>query len=102
MRRMMLMVPVALAACAEPPASIDLAATWSLSAEPVMTIGVADGDERYTFTNISGARLRRDGGVVISDAAPALMIYDSTGAFVRRIGRRGTGPGEFEYIHHPP
>jgi hypothetical protein len=30
--------------------------------------------------------------------AGEVLVYDSTGAFVRRFGRRGSGPGEFQAI----
>ena len=30
---------------------------------------------------------------------PSLFVYDSEGKFIRRIGRRGQGPGEFTYIY---
>ena len=91
-----------LAACDEPPASIDFADTWALAPTPRVSIGIVDGDERYTFTRIVGARLMPDGGVLVADAIPSLTIYDSAGAFVRRFGRKGAGPGEFELLFHTP
>ena len=37
-----------------------------------------------------------DGTVYVSDDDPAVIkVYDSTGGFVRTIGREGEGPGEF-------
>jgi hypothetical protein len=33
--------------------------------------------------------------VIADDAIPALRIFDSTGTFVRVIGRLGDGPGEY-------
>jgi hypothetical protein len=95
-------MPALLIACADAPASLDTAAIWSLPPAPGISIGVADGDERYMFTTIIGARLLRNGGVVVADRLPALTIYDSTGAFVHRFGRSGSGPGEFQFLFNPP
>ena len=38
-----------------------------------------------------------DGRILLNTMAgePSIAVFDSTGAFVRRIGRRGGGPGEF-------
>ena len=41
-----------------------------------------------------------DGRILLNTMAgePSLAVFDSTGAFIRRIGRRGGGPGEFMTI----
>ena len=36
---------------------------------------------------------------VFDKTIPGLFVYDSEGEFIRRIGRRGQGPGEFTYIY---
>jgi hypothetical protein len=38
-----------------------------------------------------------DGRILLKTMAgePSIAVFDSTGAFIRRIGRRGGGPGEF-------
>jgi len=93
---------VAVAGCSERSASIEAVASWSLSATPRVAIGVADGDERYTFSRIVGATLLRDRGVLVADGLPSIALYDSAGVFVRRFGRKGSGPGEYELFWHPP
>lgn len=41
-----------------------------------------------------------DGAVYVADSDPAVIkVYDSTGAFVRTIGREGEGPGEFQVAY---
>jgi hypothetical protein len=88
--------------CAERSVSIDSAETWSLAPTPRLSIGIADGDERYTFREIVGVNLLRDGGVLVADGLPSMAIYDSAGVFVRRWGRKGNGPGEFEVLWTAP
>jgi len=62
-------------------------------------IGALDGPEETTFGSVDQVVPRRDGGVDVFDSqAFALRRYDSTGAFVKQIGRRGQGPGEYEQI----
>jgi hypothetical protein len=41
-----------------------------------------------------------DGRILLNTMAgePSIAVFDSTGAFMRRIGRRGGGPGEFQTI----
>lgn len=50
--------------------------------------------------NPSDVAVGDDGTVYVSDADPAaIKVYDSTGAFVRTIGREGEGPGEFRVAY---
>jgi hypothetical protein len=72
---------------------------WRLSDEPVLTIGVLEGPEEYTLFRAHTA-LRLDNGeiVVTNGGTHQLRFYDSTGAFVRAVGREGEGPGEFKLL----
>jgi hypothetical protein len=91
-----------LPACADrAPRQTDTAVIWTLS-PPRVSIGVADGDERYMFGRVVGAQLLDDGSTIVGDARVALTIYDSAGVFVRRFGRKGSGPGEFALMWGPP
>jgi hypothetical protein len=95
---------IAAAACAPGIANgqaMQAAPEWRLAAKPKISIGVADGDERYTFTEVFGAMRTRAGGVVISDREPPLVQYDAKGIFVRRLGGRGSGPGELRHVVDP-
>lgn len=70
-----------------------------LSEEPLLQIGVVEGDERYTFARIAGVLRRPDGGIAVSDAGSIqISLYDAEGAFVRRWGSRGEGPGELQAL----
>lgn len=70
---------------------------WEISADPVLEIGAVDGDEAYLFKRIGGAH-RLPGGGVVAAGETDVRLYDEEGGHVRTEGRKGEGPGEFEYI----
>ncbi len=93
-----------LISCASPDsATVDsTTATWQVADTPLVTIGKTDGDERYMFNRIVGVLLLPQGRILVADAQPQLTLYDSSGVFIGRWGRRGTGPGEFQLLWHAP
>jgi 6-bladed beta-propeller len=63
-------------------------------------IGAEDGAEEETFGWVVSVLATATRGVAVFDAqVPALRLFDSTGAFVRNIGRKGGGPGEFDQVN---
>ncbi len=69
------------------------AAGWH--ATPLFTIGATEGDT-IEFGSIRSILLDSAGTLYIADLRNrALKQFDSTGAFVRQIGREGAGPGEY-------
>ena len=59
-------------------------------------IGAEDGAAEETFGWVATVLATPDRGFLVFDAqAPALRRFDSTGAFVRDVGHKGRGPGEF-------
>jgi hypothetical protein len=65
---------------------------WEL--EEVLRIGSMDG-ERDSFSRISGVREAPNRESFLLDPGlPGVLVFDARGSFVRRIGRRGQGPGE--------
>src|SRR5262245_49486444 len=76
---------------------------WTVDAKPAFELRGKAGSE--TASHVLSAFRLRDGRYVVADggvyyggeAEPqyALLVYDSSGAFVRKIGRGGDGPGEF-------
>lgn len=76
--------------------------TWSIANAPLLEIADDDpGGEIRLAEAVHVTRLP-DGGVLVSDRGlHALRFFDAQGAFVRAVGRKGTGPGEFEYIASP-
>jgi len=78
-------------------AVLDEVAPFQLKAEPAVRIGAVEGAAEYQWTRpVAGVRFP-DGRFAILEAIPAeLRIFDAEGTFVRRIGRPGGGPGEFQ------
>jgi hypothetical protein len=71
---------------------------WAVAPEPLLRIGVADGDESYVLHAPSHVRRLSDGRVVFGNAGTELRYYDAQGRYLRTVGRRGDGPGEFRSI----
>jgi hypothetical protein len=65
----------------------------------VVTIGRADGEAPYLLHRIQDVELLSDGHVVVADeGSQKVRVFDSSGVFVREMGGRGQGPGEFTYL----
>lgn len=63
---------------------------------PEVRIGVVGGSPEYQWTRPVAAARLSDGGFAVLEQVPAeIRVFDASGAFVRRIGREGDGPGEF-------
>lgn len=94
---------IALAACSRgaddaafrDPASAR-APEWTVEARPSLTIGHEDGGAKDRLFNVLAAVRRPDGAVVLGDGTGELRFFDATGRFVRAVGRKGKGPGEFQ------
>lgn len=71
-------------------------AEWRLADSPSVDIGVAEGKESDELASASGSLRLPDGRIVIANSGTSeLRVFDSTGTFVKSIGRKGEGPGEF-------
>jgi hypothetical protein len=69
---------------------------FALSERPALEIGAREGDPHYLFQDVVSTLLLPTGRIAVSDAgAREISLYDSTGAFLRRWGGGGEGPGEF-------
>ena len=67
--------------------------------EPVLSIGVVEGDGLYEFVRVTAAWKQANGRVVVLDPGKAaLLFYDSNGVFLSRAGGRGQGPGEMQRL----
>ena len=66
-----------------------------------LAIGSVDAPEpQYSFGQITDLDVGAGGEIYAADQmAAALRAYDSTGRFVRTIGRKGGGPGEYERVN---
>jgi len=63
--------------------------------EEELSIGVEDGDDNYIFEWPNEIRVSEDGKIYVLDAGRQIKVYDIDGMFLRSIGRKGQGPGEF-------
>jgi hypothetical protein len=62
-------------------------------------IGSADGADEYLFGRISLVAVGPDGSIYAYDTqVPALRKYDVNGKYVKDLGRKGAGPGEYHEI----
>ena len=60
------------------------------------SIGVELGDSNYVFGQITAADITPEGEIAILDLQKSCVsIFSPSGEFVQRIGRQGSGPGEF-------
>lgn len=82
-------------------------ATWAqddlpqwVVGRPELVIGLDFGEEEFLFESVVTARFLPDDRIVVADAGPAtLRLFDSSGEFLRSLGGRGGGPGEFNSIY---
>lgn len=74
---------------AVPPTRIQTLAT------PALTLPAADCE----LNAVNGIVLQQNGGIVVANSGNRQLCYfDRNGALVRKTGRRGAGPGEFEVM----
>lgn len=61
------------------------------------SIGIEMGDSNYVFGQIAGADVTPEGKIAILDMQKScISIFSPAGDFIQRIGRQGSGPGEFQ------
>jgi len=79
------------------PGVLGHSAQLRLADDPAVRIGLVEGAPEYQWTRPAAAARLSDGGFVVLEQRPAeLRIFDRSGTFVRRVGRAGEGPGEFQ------
>ncbi len=72
---------------------------WELGAEPVLTLGLDDGDSNALLQVIVFATRLPDGSILVGDRGEfALKHFDGSGLFRRAFARKGSGPGEVRYL----
>ena len=69
---------------------------WQIGPEPVVTIGVVEGEGPLMLHRVGDATKLPDGRIVISETSSSeLKVFDSTGTYLETWGGKGEGPGEF-------
>lgn len=72
---------------------------WRVGGEPVLDIGVVDGDAAYQLDQVRGVARLSDGRIVVADGGSGqLRFFSAQGRHLASAGRKGGGPGEFEAI----
>jgi hypothetical protein len=70
---------------------------WRLSDQPLFDVGVAQGEEPYELEGAASSLRLSDGRVLIANTGSnEIRVFGDHGHFLGRIGRKGSGPGEFE------
>lgn len=69
-----------------------------LDLSPTLVIGMREGVP-YEFAQVRGAARLSNGSIVVADGASTeLRLFDAQGTFVKLLGRKGGGPGEFPRV----
>jgi 6-bladed beta-propeller len=85
----------AVQAAAQPTPIRTIQSPVRLELQQALVIGEMDGPA--AFGRIMDVKLGRRGRVYVADdLRHAVFVFDSVGRFVRSVGRRGNGPGEFQ------
>ena len=63
-----------------------------------LSIGYVEGKEERLFTNINDIAVDAHENIYLLDLKQdKISIFDKNGKFIRNIGKRGQGPGEFQF-----
>jgi len=69
---------------------------WTLSDDPLVEIGVRDGEAPYELHQAWGSVRLDDGRIVVANAGiQELRYFDGDGSYLFSVGENGDGPGEF-------
>lgn len=85
------------------PAGADEAARrWSVNPEPILEIGVLEGEAPYEFGSLIFPERLTDGTIVVVDSETReVRFFDEEGRHRRTTGGEGEGPGEFNLPAEP-
>ena len=69
---------------------------WQVGSEPLLRIGVVEGEEAYQFSGLTGMVRMADGTMVVADfGAQDVRFFGPDGTVRTLFGGPGGGPGEF-------
>jgi hypothetical protein len=79
-------------------ATVSTLPEWRLADTPRYRIGEVEGASEYQFFRVSGVSvLPGDTVVVVNGGSQEVRFYDGRGRFIQSVGRKGDGPGEFQF-----
>jgi hypothetical protein len=68
---------------------------------PLVQIGAGEAALELLFNGVSATARLRDGAIVVADRGSSeIRVFDAKGRFLRKLGRKGRGPGDFEGLGH--
>lgn len=68
-----------------------------LTLQEELSIGHDNGKAEYLFSRVNDIDVDDEGRIyIIDDSDSNIRVFDNNGGFLRTIGRKGQGPGEFE------
>jgi hypothetical protein len=71
---------------------------WSVDPKPALVLGDANSDVLFG-AGLEGAIRLPDGRVLVADRGDfSLRVFDASGKLVKSLGRKGSGPGEMDYL----
>lgn len=77
--------------------ALDSASAWRVADTPSVVIGVEDGPPEYLLDNVKAAVRLDDGRIAVANGGTGeIRLYAAAGKHAVTLGRRGSGPGEFE------
>jgi len=77
----------------------DNANAWRITSEPILDIGILEGEPRYELHRPRAAIQLADGRIVVSNTGSyQIRFYDEDGQHLLDAGGEGGGPGEFRRI----
>ena len=72
---------------------------WTVSSAATVRIGTGDSDTTGLLAFVTGATRLPSGSIIVADRGPfSLLEFNARGLFVRRFARKGSGPGEIDYL----
>ncbi len=70
---------------------------WEVDAEPRVAIGTTYGTPEDQLFGANAAVMLSSGAIAVANSGTReVRLYDAEGVHLRTLGRRGSGPGEFE------
>ena len=74
---------------------------WLIDPTPSLSIGIEDGDPRYTLDRVRWPSRLSDGRIVVPNTRSGIVkVYSPTGEYLTEFGGEGKGPGEFQFLIH--